>query len=138
MNRWTWYTSCTMASYASYTPFGSSTGEELLSGNLRTLATKPNPVKISEQITIECEDYHAEQIEKAKSQRKSWEAAEAIRFRREEQRRADIEKLKVDAVKKVALLEQQVADLQARVAQLEGQLQTPPPSKAYMICGMLY
>ena len=106
------------ASHASYTPFGTSDSEE----------------------------YHAEQLEKAKAQRKAWKAiqeAEAARFRRDQQ----LEKAKLDAVKKVAVLEQQVVDLQTRVVQLEAALLSPPappappappPSKPYMICGILY
>jgi hypothetical protein len=114
-----------MASDPSYIAFGSPTDEDL----------SPAAKKKVEQ-------YHADQLEKAKAQRNSWEAiqkAEALRFRRDEQRRAELEKAKVDAVKKVGILEQQVSELQARVSQLEGRTLLPPPSsRSYTICGIRY
>jgi hypothetical protein len=121
-----------MASDRSYRPFGSPTDEDLSPASKKKL-----------------EQYHADQLEKAKAQRNSWEAilvkkAEALRFRRDEQRRAELEKAKVDAVKKVGILEQQVSELQARVSQLEGRtllslpLLPPPSSRSYTICGIRY
>jgi len=131
-----------MTSYGSYVP-GGRTPNHLLPGGI---FPEDKPYVKQETCGSACvckkccslqESFHSAQIEQAKAARKSWEEAGRVAIKREEVRRADMQRKKMEDSEKIARLEKEVAELRSIVNTLQDQIKTSI-TPSYSIRGKIY